>query len=368
MPPGQGGGLPGQQPPAGNPNLVPTPGQQPQPGAGNPLAVLAQLPPQALAYVQGLQRAAQQWEENRFFAQLGYQQWQQAQGQPRQGQGGPQQPGLVPHQGQTAAPQAPPNPFNVPRFDLANLAMIRRNPETGQYEAMAGAPPGLAQQAEAYQQAVVRATHEFFQDPRKAIEGLVREIAGEVADARGQQQLGAYQQQQFAQQTLQANAEWMYDRDAAGNVVVEYDVATGRQKQRLSAWGHEYARRVFALHQQGVTDGRLQHQLAIEGLQNLAYQMMARQQQVPAGQQPQGQQFLAQGQAGLLPGQGGTPAPSQQQPGVLPAPGPGTPNRPRSLREELSGVYSAHGMTDAAIAQGVQGGFGAGFSALNGAA
>lgn len=372
--PPQPGALPGQQPPA-NPNAVPQPGQQTPPGP--PQNPFAALPANVQAYVQQLQRAAQQWDQNRFFAQLGYQQWQAAQAQQQTGgRGGPQLPpgqGGFPGQPQgqllPPAPQPPANPFNVPRFDMANLAMIRRNPETGQYEAHPNAPPGLAQQADAYHTAVVNATHNFFQDPEKYLGDIVRRIAGEVAEQRSQQQLGQFQNNQFAQQTLQQNADWLYERDAAGHTVQDFDMRTGEWSPRLSAWGNEYARRVYAMRQSGVTDGRMLHQLAMEGLKNLAYQLRDQQQQLPAGQQPQGQQFLQQGQQHMLPGQQVPPVvPQQQPPGQLPPPGPGTPGRRMSLREELGGVYTAHGFTDQAIAQGVQGGFGAGFSALNGVA
>lgn len=358
--PGQAGGLP-----AANPNLVPQPGQpQPgQPAAGQGLpqtlgALFATLPPAAQAHIQQLQRQAQQWEQNRFYAQLGYQQWQQAQ----QGQRGGQ-PQLPPGQG-GGGPAAPANPFGVPAFDISQISMLRRNPETGQYEAVMGAPPGLAQQAEQYQQAVVQATHNFFQNPEKYLEGIVRKLASEVADQRSQTHLGQYQNQQFAQTTLAQNAEWMYERDAAGNVVQDWDMNSGRPKAKLSPWGHEYARRVIELNQQGITNPQLQHRLAIEGLQNLAYQVMQRQQQQPppAGQQPAGQNFLAQGQNGQLPGQGqAPPGYGQLPPGQLPAPGPGTPGRKLSLREELSGVYTANGFTDQALAQGIQAGFGQGY-------
>jgi hypothetical protein len=348
--PGQGqaaGGVQGGQPPQPGQAL---PGQQqPQPGQpANPLAAFQSLPPQALALVQQWQQAAQWAERNRHFATLGYQAWQQAQG--RGGQPQPGQPAPAPQ------PQAPANPFGVPKFDLRNLSLIQRG-EDGRYQVDPYAPPGLLQEAQAYQEKLAQATHGFFTEPEKYLEPIVRRIAEAVAQQTHQQQFGQVQQQQFAQQTLRENADWLFEKDAAGNVVQEFDVRTGQPKQKLSGWGLQYAQEVQRLAQSGVNDGRQQHELAVRHVQNLAYQMMFRQQQAAAQGQQQNQQFLAAGQAGQLPvpgqGPGGQSPPAPVHPNAAPQAG-----GRQSLRQMLNAAYDANGITDSNIHAHVMNGVG----------
>lgn len=372
-----GGGAPAAPPPVATPapqaapagGGVPAPSPQPAPSVGgpgglpgqpapqpqNPMAWMATLPAAQQAQVQQWQRGAAEAERMRHFAQLGYQTWQQAQQQG--GGGGRPQP--QPGQGGPAAP--PPNPFNVPRFDVSLAqTMLRRNQETGQYEAHANAPPGIVQQWEQYQSALQAAHHSFFQDPRAAIENIVREIAGTVADERTQTYMGRHQQQQFAQTTLDPqgpNGGWLYDRDAAGQVVYDFNYQTGQSRPKLSPWGHEYARRIQELQAAGITDGRMQDQLAIQHLQLLAHQVQAR--GAAAGAQGvQGQQqFLGGAPAGFAP-------PGQVQPPGLPPPAaPPTPGAPGSepsrmtLRARLAANNAANGFNDSNIHQAVMNGF-----------
>lgn len=337
---GQPGGQPQpgvQGPPAGTPGA---------PAAGQPANPWASLNPQQQAYIQGLQRQAQEWERNRHFAVLGHQQWAAAQGQGgNRGAGG--------GQGQPAAPPpGPANPFGVPAFDLRNLSLIRRTADGG-VEVDPYAPPGLLGQAQEYQAKLAEATHNFFQDPEKYLGEIVKKIAGQVAQQTHQQQFGQVQQQQFAQQTLQQNAEWLYDRDAAGNTVQSWNPQTGQYQPQLSAWGQEYKRKVVELHHAGVTDGRQQHAIAVQHLQNLAYQQMFRGQQGQAAGAAQQQQFLT-GAPGVQ-----TPPPPVQPPGQQP-PGPNAGASRQTLREMLNADWHANGFNDANIHQHVMQGVGAG--------
>lgn len=373
--PGGGQGVQGGQP-APAPGPQPVPGAQPgmtvppgpgqgqgvqgvqgvqggQPQPANPFAWLQALPAQTQAQVQAAFRAQREWEQNRHFARLGYEAYQRANGGP----GGQQMPGQV-TPGQPAAPAAKPNPFGVPAFDVRQMALIRRG-ENGQLEVDPYAPPGLLQQAQQYQDAVTKAQHEFFQDPRKALEGIVREIAGEVAQQTGQQQYQQVQEQQYAQQQLdpQGPNPWLYDRDAAGQVVYAWNPQQGRMAPQLSAWGQEYARVVIELQQNGVGAGPMQHRLAVQHLQNLAYGQVMQQRQAAAQGAAAGQNFLNGAANGQIPGQpSGPPTPAAPQP----APPPGAPAQRRSLRQELGDLWTQQGYTDDRLHAAVMNGVGSG--------
>ncbi len=198
-------------------------------------------------------------------AQIGYQHWTQQQQQPRT---------------PAAQPEAK-HPWGVPQFDR-NLTKFLSRDAQGNIVASPYAPPGLAAQYEAWQSAREQALEKLLDDPVGTVWGAIEERVKAAAAETSGSRLQQTQHQAYAQQYVQQNADWLYDK-AAG-----YDPLTG--EPRLSPAGRQYLQAVQDLRAAGMTDpvrlSRTAEQLVFGGLALNQYQQtrgQAAAQQADAG-------------------------------------------------------------------------------------
>jgi hypothetical protein len=296
------------------------------PAAGQP----AQQPAAPSFDEQFTQRYGMHPSQAQLLMQMGYRQYAGQQGNPA----------AQPQAGQPQ-PARPSNPWGVPEFDQRLLNFVSRDPATGQLTVLPGGPPDAALRVQQYQEAFREAHRKLIENPQEALGEIVEQRAQQLFDRMFQQRFGAQQQQQAAQQLLQENSDWLYERGQDGNVQQRFDPASGQMRPVLSQWGQFYARQVQQLQQAGVTDSRMQHQLAVQAIQTHLYQAQLRQFQAQQAGQTQQQQFVQQA-AAAQPG-GAQPTPSHLTP---PAPAQGM-----TLRDRMMASMNQNGLTDEMLAQ-----------------
>lgn len=156
---------------------------------------------------------------------------------------------------QAEAAQKPKSWWNPPEYNQSWANQVTRNPQTGQLEG----PPDVVHKVQAYQQYRQEFAEKLFSDPTAALRPLVEEIAQEQAKKLVSESLGGYQAQTFATSFTQENSGWIYAKDQAGNAAI--DPTTG--KPALSDLGKRFSHHVQTLMNAGITDERMQAQLAV---------------------------------------------------------------------------------------------------------
>lgn len=236
-----------------------------------------------------------------------------------------------------AQPPTPANPFGLPQFDHRLLSLVGKD-QNGNLVPLPGAPPDAVVKIQEYQEAFRKAQQDFFTDPMKALAPLIQQEAQKVAQQLYQQQ---YQQQQtatFAEQTVQENKDWLFEKNAQGGVQMRFDPATGREVAILTPLGNFYNQQLLAARQSGIENPQARHQYAIAQVQNALYQQRLQQLQAPAAGQQAAQQFV-QTQA-------------QHPPAAAPAPAviPVQPTQ-TSLRDAMRASFQQNGLSDDAVVQ-----------------
>lgn len=245
-------------------------------------------------------------------------------------------------QAQMQQPQAAQSWWKAPEFDPAWRHQMQRNSVTGQLEPIPGAPADIVDKYHAAVQHQQKFLDKFAFDPMGAIKPGIEEVAQQIAMQVVQQHLGQFQQRSQAEQLINQNADWLYQKDQGGNFV--YGPSYQRTgKPELSQTGRMYANHVAALEQGGVRDQTALHQYAYAMTERDV--LLARQSQGTAQNQQQqaNQQFLA---AHNRPNVGGS------LPNGTQAHNPnGTPsqNGRLSLEERLRQTFAQRGITDATI-------------------
>lgn len=253
--------------------------------------------------------------------------WRQMQGQ--QSPAAPAQTQPAP-----AAPQQA-NVFGLPAFDMNLLNFVGQDAQ-GRLVPLPGAPPDAVFRVEEYQKKLRDVQQNFWADPSKYLAPMIERQAAKIAQdmyARQQQQA---QSQQFAGQVIEQNASWLFEADAQGQRQFQFNPATGRNEPVLSAYGRYYRDSVAAAAQRGVSDPQMQHDYAIQRLQNALWQQKAQQAQAGQQQQAANGQFV-QAAAANPP----VSPPAAPNLGIQPA---GT------LREMMSRAFNSNGLTDQALA------------------
>lgn len=159
-----------------------------------------------------------------------------------------------------AAPAATPAATAEPRLGVPELDpmvaayLVEQN---GQMVEIPGAPPGTLAAYQRHQREMATFLRSFTQNPERALAPVVDKIRKDAIEEAKKVYAGevkAAQDKAQAAAILQENAAWMYERDGAGNVVVDFDPLTGRQSQRLSEGGQWWMEAVKGLSEQGVSD------------------------------------------------------------------------------------------------------------------
>lgn len=159
-------------------------------------------------------------------------------------------------------PAAAPTPvaakasLGVPVLDPGVAAYLTTD-ASGNVVERPGAPPGTLAQYESHQRAKGQFLAKLTEDPRGALGPLLEEMqasAVEKAKAEVLAEQAKARNAQVAAQIVDANAEWLFEKDAAGQRVVVTDPLTGRSEYKRTEGGEWWATAANQLMQAGVTD------------------------------------------------------------------------------------------------------------------
>ena len=313
--------VPSQVPAAGNTAGLTDGGGQPQ-AAATPTEAAAAAPAVPPEYQARLDRYEQQLQQQAQMLQAVYAERQQAAADARR---------KALEAEQSSAQQAAQKVWDwgLPQFDRGLLQMVRKNQQTGELEALPGAPPDAVSQYHRFSNALVDFQMGLATDPAKYLQGPIEAVAAQVAQRMIEQHLGGFQSQQSAASLVKENAGWLY--------------VGGSQANGLTDDGRVYQQAVVDLGRTlNVTDPAVLHRLAVEQVELARYRAAQRQAASVAGGQQQKQQFLAQAQAGRTP--------PGHAAAVAAAPPAGANGRQPSLKDMLTASFHANGITDQSLA------------------
>lgn len=232
-------------------------------------------------------------------------------------------------------PQAP-KPWEAPEFDERWLQLVDRDPATGIYVAKPGADPAYAQKVNAF----AEWKQKYDRNPAAVLNAMVEERARTIADERFDARYAERERQSAINSIVSQNAEWMYARDATGNLARDY-----MGQPQLSPVGAMYVKQLQAVKQAGVTDPRMQDRLAKQLVQAEHYAMQ--QQQNPGNpQNPQRQ--AATNAPPVNPGQAQPPSQRRVNPGATEPSATG-----KTLSDMLRESLAAEGVTDDDISRSI---------------
>lgn len=163
-------------------------------------------------------------------------------------------------------PENPLSAFQPPEWKPEWARFVQADPNGSEYVVPApGADPRYAHRANEYLKFKAEAPYKFLQEAPALIERLVEDRAQRIAAQVAEQQIGRYQETMRARTIIQQNSEWMLAKDANGNLI------RNRNGQPVySPQGQLYYQTVKGLADRGVTDMNVQHQLAMQAVQNQA--------------------------------------------------------------------------------------------------
>jgi hypothetical protein len=327
--PASGAGVP---PPTGtNPSAVPsTPATQPTaalptPAANQQPALPADIQAR-LAEAEEYRRRYQELAQHQHLIPLGMEAYRRAQ------QGNP-----------NAAPQPaaaqPQHPWGLPQFDMRLLDFVGRDGE-GNLVLKPGAPPDALIRVQEYQAKLREAQSNFFNDPMKALEPVVKQMFGGMFQEHFQKNYGQIQARQAGERIIEENRSWLYAKDPQGNPVTRFNPASGQHEEVLSAEGQAYSQLLAQGRQYGIQDPTALHQFAVQGLTNMILsQRFQQQQNQQAGVQQQQQMVSPQAQQTAAQQLGA------HNPNVNPAPAPAG-----DLRSAFRNAFRSNGVTDDVLA------------------
>lgn len=248
-----------------------------------------------------------------------------------------------------AAPEKPwwSEYHNPPEYDPGWEKLVVKD-EQGNLMPAQGAPPDIVNRYLNYHQYRQQTADKLLSNPYQFFEPAIKRLAREEAQSLIRENLGQYQDTAFAREFTAQNAQWLYDRDAQGQVLTQpaVDPASGQLVHRpsLSPTGRLFAHYVQDAERRGVRGVQDQRDYALGLVQrDLA---LAQLQQAGATQQGAAakQQFT---QGGHTPQHGAALPPT-----TPPVPGTSPPGQDRlSLGDRLRQNFRAHGVTDQTIQQ-----------------
>jgi hypothetical protein len=228
-----------------------------------------------------------------------------------------------------SAPPAERKPWEPPEFDEKWLGYVQKDPNTGLYTQLPGAPPWIAEKVQAYADHLEKWTTQLARDPMTALTPIVNHLAEQLLEQRFGQQAAHYQ----AQAIVQQNEGWLYATDPQGRRKVGPD-----GKYVPTPLGARYYTHLQTLRASGVTDATALDTLAKQLLQADIYASQAQ----GAAAEPTPQATAATTRPNVNPGQA---VPPVRRPTVPGATEPETEGL--SLRDQLALAMAEEGITDA---------------------
>lgn len=128
-------------------------------------------------------------------------------------------------QGQPAAPApgaaSPKNPFGLPEFDPSWMNMVRKDPVTGDYVPVQGAPPDIVHRVTNYAMQLQAAQQRFWQNPMQFLGDLIDERVKPMLEQRVASTLQVGQNQAEAQRFIAENTGWLHRYDQNGQLLLD---------------------------------------------------------------------------------------------------------------------------------------------------
>jgi hypothetical protein len=218
--------------------------------------------------------------------------------------------------------------WEPPPFDKRWVSLVDRD-ASGVFVGKPGVPPEIVDAVNKY----AEWREEYETNPASVLKPWVESEAKRIASETVKAQIDRQRTDSAVQGVMQANASWLYQADAAGNVAYSYD---GRPM--LSPYGQRYAQHVQTLTRAGVRDPRQQDEIA---KQMLRADIASATQQATESPAAQTQATFASSRPNVNQLQ----SLSAQQRAVTPgATEPSTTGM--SLRESLMDAFRKSGITD----------------------
>lgn len=190
--------------------------------------------------------------------------------------------------------------WNPPEYDPNWVTQLKRD-DQGNIVALPGAPADIAIKYQRYEQWRQQEVQKLVSNPGKYMEPYMRHIATEIAKEQAQQNVGSYKEQVEAQGFIQQHSDWLFDRDASGQIKSQsvFNPKTGKYDttKTLSPLGRMFYERLSDYNNQGFSAAQ-QQQFAFNDVR-IAYMSspeytkyllaeQQKQQAAAAGQQPGG--------------------------------------------------------------------------------
>ena len=249
---------------------------------------------------------------------------------------------------QPASPAAPATPtpaapktniFGVPELDPQVQQYLMQDAQ-GNVVATPDAPPGVIAAYRAHQQALGNALKKIATNPEEAFAPLIEKFKTTAVEQAKKDVLAEQEKARnahVAEQIVERNGEWLFEKDPSGNRIIVHDPLTGQAHYKRTEGGEWWAKAADHLMKQGITDPTTVDTYARAYAFQQAWQkaeQLRQQEQAGAGGQQNGQVVQAVAQApGASPPQ--IPIPDVRQaflnriPGALP--GAHTPNGTRAV-------------------------------------
>ncbi len=252
------------------------------------------------------------------------------------GQAAPAPQAGAPNQAATPDPLAK---YKAPEYDPSWLQSLEDDGQGG-IKLKPGADPAILPKFYAFQQFRKSIADSFMADPVGFMTPLIQHMVEKQAAELVKSQLGEFQQSTYTSQWMQQNDQWLWQRDAAGNKIV--NPATNRPIPTVAA--ERFLAHLNEADSMGIKDPKAQENYARALLMaEMSQPATATQAAVAAGQQKREQILQTMNRApnasGSLVAQDatGSQAPAQQ-------------NSQLSLKDQLLQNLRAQGVTDASFA------------------
>ena len=171
--------------------------------------------------------------------------------------------------------------WQAPEYDPRWEKQVMIDPQTGRLAPMPGAPLDLPSRLEAYREWQRQKLNDITRDPigtlHDGLAPMIEQIAQRIADER----VSAMQQQSYSQNYIQQNLGWLAQKDVQGRPVT---LPTGGYA--LTPAGERFRHHVSSLHAAGVTDPRMQQEMAEKMLAGEIAMMQTQQPAQQAAPQP----------------------------------------------------------------------------------
>lgn len=270
------------------------------------------------ALIVGEQTQRRQLEEARQMAQYGHLYLQQQ-----------QKPAVV------ADKPDPLARYKAPEFNPAWLSMVEKDAE-GNLRLRPGADPAILPKLHAYQNHQAEVAQQMTRDPVGYFKDMIEHVAAEKARSLVEEQFQKSQGDQYVNNFLKDNSNWLLQADSQGRYVT--NPATGQAM--LSSAGERFLFYMKEAEQYGITNPAAQERYATRGLQAELYAPNA---QAKAAVDQGEQQKQALLQTMNRGNKSGSMTPPESG-------GPPVQNESLSLKDRLLRTFDAHGIKDSDFA------------------